>query len=288
MPRVPPVLVAALTVLLALGAVAFACRPAVRACDTLEVIDPDEAPEGWSRRWHERADGGTIGPFTATFAERTRPAWSATPQTTQLSLTRGCTDKSFALVWEGAPQSMADVYVVHVPTSDVYVLAKDTSAKGEASQAIIAVARVRRDAGTRFRPADRMTWLALGLGALSLLCAAIAPLRHRRGRRYHDLHADWKEAVLGPDGRLERSDGSKMGVLDRGRARWAGPVLVAPEAMTNATAFRDGVVVPTRDVIAGGHALHARQAAGALRDARWLTAFALAGSALTVVLTRLG
>lgn len=288
MPRVPPVLVAALTVLLALGAVAFACRPAVRACDTLEVLDAEDAPDGWGKRWREQPSDGTVGPFTAVFPEPAQRS-GARSRTTRLTLTRGCTnEEGIELISRSVPLALSEVYVVHEPASDLYVVAHGGAKKREGGQTVVAVTRIHRGARTRFRPTDRMTWLALGLGALSLLCAAIAPLRHRRGRRYHELHADWKEAVLGPDGRLERPDGSKMGVLDRGRARWAGPVLVAPEAMTNATAFRDGVVVPTRDVIAGGHALHARQAAGALRDARWLTAFALAGSALTVVLTRLG
>jgi hypothetical protein len=283
MPRVPPSVVAALTVLLALGAIVFACRPALKRCDALEVLEGADPPEGWDTRWQERPSGGVVGPFTATYPDRRRG--SPDSGVTRLTLPNACGGDGVALVssWPRSPASLSDVYVVHVPASDVHVIAMRRNGRRD----VIAVTRIHREAGTRLRPTERMTWFALGLGALSLLCAAIAPLRHRRGRRYYDLHTDWKEAVLGPDGRIERPDGSKIGVLDRGRARWAGPVLVAPEAMTHATAFRDGVVVATRDVIAGGHALHTRQATGALRDARWLTAFALAGSALTVVLTRL-
>lgn len=283
----PALALAAAALVVGLAAFGLASRPAVVSCDAYEEVAREGTFADLDRLPLVPAFADRLGPFAIDRPTPSKYAMGVTAPAQRLRPDGACHDPTFPLP-VAVPNE--ELFLAHDEARDRYIVVQKPKGtrRHPGKPSAISVLSVRRAAGNRLRvPEARMTHFAMGLGALSVLCAIAAPLRRRRARRYASLHRAWKEAVLAPDGRLQREDGSAIGVLDRGRARWAGPVLVSPDALTSATAFRDGVVVATRDVIAGGHALHARQAAAALRDARWLTAFTFAGAAFSFVCARL-
>lgn len=110
-----------------------------------------------------------------------------------------------------------------------------------------------------------VVWLALG-------ALGVALVRSRRAMSYAlRLHA-WTEARLTTEGLIEGESGEPLGTLEQSRGPRvpAGPVLVAPDALSAAGLYRDMPIVQRRSVAEGTHARWASGTMLRLRDARAL------------------
>ncbi len=110
-----------------------------------------------------------------------------------------------------------------------------------------------------------IAWLALGALGLALV-------RSRRAMSYALRLHTWSEARLNDEGLLEGESGEALGTLAQGRGGRvpAGPVLVAPGAVSTAGLYRDMPIVDRRSIAEGTHARWARGTMLRLRDARAL------------------
>jgi hypothetical protein len=112
----------------------------------------------------------------------------------------------------------------------------------------------------------------------------VALVRSRRAMAYAlHLHT-WTEARLVPGGLIESEDGRTLGTLEHVRitARGVRPgaILIAPEALSTASLYRDVPIIPRGRIAEGSHARWANGTMLRLRDARALAIISTACAVL--------
>lgn len=110
-----------------------------------------------------------------------------------------------------------------------------------------------------------IVWFAFG-------ALAVAVVRARRAMSYALRMHTWTEAKLDDDGMIADDGGATIATLEQGRVGVmpAGPILVAPSALSTSGLYRDMPIVAYGNVAEGDHARWGRGTMLRLRDARAL------------------
>lgn len=126
----------------------------------------------------------------------------------------------------------------------------------------------------------RMVPSLIGLVSIAALVFALG--RARLAVAYVRRMASWRPLSLTREGMLQ-DDGATVGTVETSARMPAGPVLVAPEALSGASVYRELAIVERKAIAPGTHAQWARGTALRLRDARVLSVLATLASAAAVL-----
>jgi hypothetical protein len=233
---------------------------------TLETTQPvPSSPRWFQLRFDEKTDAHAHAPVT--IYAGVRILWNGVALDG-----KPCVCGSIPITLSG--ETPSDLRLYRVEGTDQYVV------KGRNSRSdlhpdfrdafIVKQGPARHLQGDRIFTARHLpalvVWLALG-------ALGVALLRSRRAMSYALRLHTWTEARLSPEGLIEGDTGETLATL--AAQGWTtripdGPVLVAPEALSRASLYRDMPVVQRRDVAEGTHARWASGTMLRLRDARAL------------------
>jgi hypothetical protein len=232
---------------------------------SLEATEPVPSAAGWFQlRFNQKTDARAYAPVTQ--YSGVRIVWN------DFALDgKPCACGSVPITLSG--ETPLDLRLYRVGATDQYVV------KGRHTVSDLRTdfreAFVVKRAPARHLQTDRIftahhlpalvVWLALG-------ALGVALVRSRRAMSYAlRLHA-WTPARLTSEGLIEGESGETLGTLEQSRGPRvpAGPVLVAPDALSAAGLYRDMPIVPRRGVAEGTHARWASGTMLRLRDARAL------------------